>query len=199
MDKKCLIITLFLLFSVNLCLSQFNTVRNYPVVKRDDEQPILTMKTDSLEWVESADTADTKPIDSIAANRENVNICLPLKHIEITSLFGYRLHPVEKTMMFHAGIDLKAYYEPFYCFADGVVLRMGYDERSGDYLVISHGKLQTVYCHLSRICVKEGDKVSAGQPLGVTGNSGETTAPHLHFGMRKNGVQVDPMKYIAME
>jgi murein DD-endopeptidase len=99
-------------------------------------------------------------------------------------------------MLFHAGIDLRAYYEPFYAFADGFVLKLGYDERSGNYLIVSHGKLQTVYCHLSQIWVNEGEGVSAGQILGVTGNTGETTAPHLHFGMRWEGKVINPQQMI---
>jgi murein DD-endopeptidase len=193
MDKKFLIIVLILLFSVNLAMAQFNTVSHSPVIKKDREKPVPA--ADSLEWTANA-AAEVQP-DSISEYRENVNISLPLKHIAVSSAFGYRFHPVEKKVMFHAGIDLKAYYEPFYCFADGIVLRLGYDEKSGNYLVVSHGNsLETVYCHLSQIWVKERERVSAGQLLGITGNTGETTAPHLHFGMRWEGKIINPQMMI---
>ena len=128
----------------------------------------------------------------VSGVEKNANISLPLKQMEITSGFGYRMHPVDKVLMFHAGIDLKANYEPFYCFAAGVVLRTGYSERSGNYVVINHGQLETVYCHLSQIWVKERDYVNGGQILGITGNTGKTSGPHLHFGMRWKGEPVDP-------
>jgi murein DD-endopeptidase len=77
-----------------------------------------------------------------------------------------------------------------------VVLRAGYDEKSGNYLVINHGQLETVYCHLSQIFVMENEQVNAGQILGITGNTGETTGAHLHFGMKWRGIAIDPMKVI---
>jgi hypothetical protein len=57
-------------------------------------------------------------------------------------------------------------------------------------------RARIVYCHLSRRWVKEGDKVMGGQLLGITGNSGETTAPHLHFGMRWKGQNINPQEMI---
>lgn len=197
MDKKFISIVLILLFSINPCTCQFNTVRNFPAIKKTNEPFTDALKADSLEWINEADSTDVKKqADSISKVEESVNISLPLKHIEITSAFGYRVHPVEKVTMFHAGIDLKAYYEPFYCFADGIVVRTGHSERSGNYVVINHGKLETIYCHLSQVWVKEEDSVSGGQMLGITGNTGNTSGPHLHFGMRWEGSPVNPEKII---
>ena len=197
MGKIFIIIVVFLLLLADQCLSQFNTVRNSPVIKETNEPFINTVKADSLEWIKEGDSTDVEnQADSISGVEESVNVSLPLKHIMITSGFGYRVHPIDKTIMFHAGIDLKAHYEPFYCFADGIVVRTGYSERPGNYVVINHGKLETVYCHVSQIWIKEGDSVSGGQILGITGNTGKTSGPHLHFGMRWEGSPVNPERII---
>ena len=187
----------FLLFLTNRSEAQFNTVRDLPAQEKTGKPVVVAIKTDSLEWVNEQDsTVIEQQADTVQNVEEVANISLPLKHPEVTSGFGYRIHPVDKVRMFHAGIDLKAKYEPFYCFADGTVLRTGYSERSGNYLVVSHGKLETVYCHLSQVWVKEGEQVNAGQLLGITGNTGETTGAHLHFGMRWEGEPVNPLKVI---
>lgn len=197
MGKMFMILVVFLLLLANQCLSQFNTVRVAPMISRADKKSTNRTKPDSSEWMNDWDsTQEVKQTDSIQ-EENNVNVSLPLKHIIITSGFGYRIHPIDKVMMLHAGIDLKANYEPFYCFADGVVVRTGYDERSGNYVVINHGKLETVYCHVSQIWVKEGDSVSGGQILGITGNTGKTSGPHLHFGMRWEGSPVNPERIIG--
>jgi murein DD-endopeptidase MepM/ murein hydrolase activator NlpD len=197
MRKKIILIVLILLFRQIHGFAQFNTVIYSPVIKKGEEQFIVNVKTDSLNPIEQDSVATEKLSDSIAGDTHNsINISLPLERIEITSGFGYRFHPIEKKTIFHAGIDLKANYEPFYCFAAGVVLRTGNDAKSGNYIVINHGKLETVYCHLYRMFVKKGDKVNAGKMLGITGNTGKTTGAHLHFGIRWEGQAIDPIKVI---
>lgn len=200
MDKIIINIVINLLFWTNVVLAQFNTASCSFVTKGGVKEKFIPppVKPDSLEWMNNWDSNmhEVKQLDSVSEG-DNTNISLPLKHIELTSNFGYRIHPVDKVTMFHAGIDLEANYEPFYCFADGIVLRTGYDERAGNYVVISHGKLETVYCHLSQIWVKQKETVCTGQLLGITGNSGKTTGPHLHFGMRWDNEPINPVKIIV--
>ena len=79
----------------------------------------------------------------------------------------------------------------------GTVLRAGPDPQYGNYVLLSHpGDYQSLYGHLSRIVVVPGDTVVAGQVVGLSGNSGRSTAPHLHFEIRRDGVSIDPLTMV---
>jgi murein DD-endopeptidase len=106
----------------------------------------------------------------------------PLRKIQVTSPRGYRYHPIHGDYAWHAGVDLRAYYEPVYSVLDGRVEQMGVDEIAGSWIRIRHsGDIHSSYAHLSRIDVSPGQTVRAGQRIGVSGNSGRSTGPHLHF------------------
>ncbi|MFT4094197.1 MAG: M23 family metallopeptidase [Niabella sp.] len=81
-------------------------------------------------------------------------------------------------------MDLKAYYEPVYAVADAVVKFAGWGNAEGYYIILNHGNAETVYCHLSRLNVTAGEIVNGGQVIGITGNTGRSTGPHLHWGVR---------------
>ncbi len=124
-------------------------------------------------------------------------IC-PIRYTEITSEYGYRTDPFSGQRTFHTGIDMAA-PEGNHVFSvhDGLVLLSEYDEVGGWYIVIEHaGQLQTYYGHLSKILVEKGNRVQAGQVIGLSGNSGKTTGPHLHFEVVDHGETVDPTAYI---
>lgn len=116
----------------------------------------------------------------------------PLKRIIPTSQFGWRKHPVTGEIKFHTGIDLKAYYEPVYCIADGVVSFAGQGDIEGNYVIIDHGQVSSVYCHLNKSLCKTGEVIKAGKVLGISGNTGRSTGPHLHFGVRWIDRRVNP-------
>lgn len=79
--------------------------------------------------------------------------------------------------------------------ADGVVVRATYQRAAGNYIVIQHANSRsTVYMHLSKILVKVGDKVSARQRIALSGNTGASTGPHLHYELRINNRPVNAMK-----
>jgi murein DD-endopeptidase MepM/ murein hydrolase activator NlpD len=110
----------------------------------------------------------------------------PFKNIHITSGAGCRKHPVTGQLLFHSGIDLRADHEPVYVVMDGVVEAVGDDDRSGKWVKMQHAdRIRSSYAHLSRLYVTKGDKVSAGDVLGISGNTGRSTGPHLHFSMKK--------------
>lgn len=116
----------------------------------------------------------------------------PLKQIQITSHFGYRNHPVTGGIKFHSGIDLKACYEPVYAVAGGIIEKCEYNEISGNYIIINHGNVKTIYCHLSKSLLKKNDLVTGGDVIGITGNTGRSTGPHLHFAVKYLDRNVDP-------
>jgi len=129
---------------------------------------------------------------------------LPLSEIKFTSNFGWRLHPIDQVLKIHGGVDLRAYYEPVYAFGEGVAIQVGYDDKAGNYIVLNHGagRLKSVYAHLEYIAVEPGQLVKSGEMIGVSGNTGYSTAPHLHFGLKYEGKEVDPLpvlRYLIWE
>lgn len=111
----------------------------------------------------------------------------PLKNIYITSPYGPRTHPISGRPSFHNGIDLRANYVPIVAVLDGYIdFARDKDEKSlGKYIRLNCGDSSFIYGHLSKVYVKQGQKVKEGDVIGVTGNTGDSTAPHLHFEIRK--------------
>lgn len=131
-------------------------------------------------------TSKALPLDTLQKgekdNQEMPRIHAPLKSLHITSGSGWRMHPVTGKLTLHEGIDLRADFEPVYTVMDGAVGKAGYDNRSGFYIRIIHSPfITTSYAHLSAFKVKEGDIIKAGDVIGISGNSGRCTGPHLHF------------------
>jgi murein DD-endopeptidase MepM/ murein hydrolase activator NlpD len=123
---------------------------------------------------------------------------LPVKGY-ITSRFGTRVHPIEGEEKFHTGIDIAAPYgSPVYATASGKVIRARKTySGKGNYVMIKHiNNLITVYLHLSRIIVKEGEFVKKGEIIGYIGTSGLATGPHLHYEVLFNGKPIDPLIFI---
>ena len=96
----------------------------------------------------------------------------------------------------HKGVDFKASIgTPVYAPADGVVTFAGYQRAAGYYMIIRHqGDYSTVYMHLSKMEARRGQKVTVGQVIAKTGNTGRTSGPHLHYEIRINDRAVNPLK-----
>ena len=104
----------------------------------------------------------------------------------------------EKSEDYHPGIDIAARENtPIKACAEGIVVTDNWDESYGNMIVIDHGfGIYTLYGHNSRNLVKKGDRVARGQTIAFVGNTGNSTAPHLHFEIRENGIPVDPRAYL---
>ena len=104
----------------------------------------------------------------------------------------------DKREQYHPGMDIAATRNtPVRASADGVVNTSEWDETYGYLVVIDHGfGISTVYGHNSRNLVKVGDRVTRGQTIAFLGSTGRSTAPHLHFEVRKNAVPENPRKYL---
>ena len=113
----------------------------------------------------------------------------------ITSRYGMRRHPILGYTRMHAGVDFGAAYgSPIYAVSDGTVTYAGRHGGHGNYVRINHGGgLGTGYGHMSRIAVKNGTHVKAGQVIGYVGSTGLSTGPHLHFEAYRGGRTVDPL------
>lgn len=120
----------------------------------------------------------------------------------ITSYFGYRIHPIFKTKIYHTGIDIGAPMgTPIKAANSGKVIYTGWYGGYGKVVIIDHGKVNgkpttTLYAHQSRIAVSNGQNVSKGKVIGYVGSTGYSTGPHLHFEVRINGRPVNPLNYI---
>lgn len=119
-------------------------------------------------------------------------------YTRISSYFGPRPQPVPGASTNHKGIDLAAPYgSNILASAAGVVTTSRYSASAGNYVVIAHGNgLSTVYMHASSLLVSVGEVVSQGQVIAKVGSTGYSSGNHLHFGVIKNGVYVDPLGYI---
>jgi murein DD-endopeptidase MepM/ murein hydrolase activator NlpD len=108
-----------------------------------------------------------------------------------------RLHPILKVYKMHTGVDIGVPSGSKVVAANaGKVLKAVYDSAYGNYILIDHGGGKaTLYAHLSRFKVKSGDTVTRGQLIALSGSTGYSTGPHLHFEIRINGKTVDPMTY----
>ena len=120
----------------------------------------------------------------------------PVEFSRVSSGFSMRFHPILKQLRAHLGTDFAASTgTPARTVGDGVVTFSGVQNGYGNVVFIKHrGNTETVYAHLSKLLVRQGDSVSQGQTIGLVGATGWATGPHLHFEVRANGVQQDPMK-----
>jgi murein DD-endopeptidase MepM/ murein hydrolase activator NlpD len=125
----------------------------------------------------------------------------PISNKDLTraaSGFGYRIHPIYKTVKFHEGLDFTAPQgTEIYATGDGTVIRAdakyhGY----GNMVAIDHGYgYETRYAHMSRFIVREGQKVKRGELIGYVGSTGLSTSPHCHYEVLKDGQKVNPVNY----
>lgn len=183
--------------AVSSAKAQFNTVRDNVCrskVKKVEEKflPPANNQVDSitanlpLQETESVDSKQKQWTSSYSS------ITYPLKSIKVTSHYGYRRDPFTGKLSWHNGLDLRAKNEPAYAMMDGIVEKVGYDNRSGNYVTLRHGNYHVSYCHLSSIIVRKGESVFPGIIVGVTGNTGRSTGSHLHLTCKKDGKSINP-------
>ena len=135
----------------------------------------------------------------VPVGKKSVKFGMPLRHIRITSSFSHRrYHPILKRYRPHHGTDFGAKRgTPLLAVNSG---RVSFSGRMGGYgkvVKIKHsGGYESLYAHQSRIRVKRGQRVKKGQIIGYVGSTGRSTGPHLHFGLRKHGRWINPMKVL---
>ncbi len=120
----------------------------------------------------------------------------------ITSPFGYRIHPIFKSRIFHSGIDIGGPNGgAIKASNDGRVIFSGWYGGYGKVVILDHGVINgqpitTLYAHMSSILVSNGQNVTKGQTIGREGSTGYSTGPHCHFEVRVNGKPTNPLSYI---
>jgi len=156
---------------------------------------VMTLEADRLEAVL---TDAIQEAEELAYIRGITPSIYPTLSTRITSTFGYRKDPFTKKSAYHKGIDFGGSVgDPVFATASGTVEQAGYDSAMGNYIYIDHGNgLETVYMHLSKLYVKEGQNVKKGEKIGALGNTGRSTGPHLHYEVHKNGKAINPRPYV---
>ncbi len=169
---------------------------------------LLLSTRKNLDKIKRQVYVQSKSYDKVATllkNREDLYRSMPavqpisnknLKHI--ASGFGIRIHPIYKTHRMHSGLDFSAPTgTPVYATGKGKVVSIN-DVGSGygNHILIDHGyNFKTLYAHLSNVNVKVGQTISRGDLIGKVGNTGLSTAPHLHYEVWKGGKPVNPAMY----
>lgn len=127
---------------------------------------------------------------------------LPIKsNYYISSDFGMRLHPILKRRLMHKGIDFAVSKDtPVESTANGVVVKTKHSFFGhGNRVLIKHSNgYSTLYSHLSEILVHPGDTVSARDTIGLSGNTGLSTGPHLHYEIKKDNKSIDPKEMMGI-
>lgn len=118
---------------------------------------------------------------------------------EITSEYGWRVHPIFGTSKYHSGLDIAGDYGMDVVAADGgTVIYAGWISGYGNAVIIDHGGgLSTLYAHNDSLVVSEGQIVSKGQLIAYCGSTGYSTGPHVHFEVRINGEPTSPYDYLS--
>ena len=117
---------------------------------------------------------------------------------EITSPFGWHVHPITGDARFHSGIDIGGDYgDPIRAAAAGQVIYAGWISGYGYAVIIDHGGgISTLYGHNESLAVSEGQMVAQGQVIAYCGSTGNSTGPHCHFEVREGGEPVEPLGYL---
>lgn len=150
----------------------------------------------SISYDELYDLARRKE-DMLAA----IPAIMPISNDDLTrtaSGFGLRIHPIYKIIRFHAGMDFTAPTgSEIYATGNGVVESVTPAQRGlGKHIIIDHGfGYKSIYAHLDNFNVRKGQRVERGDIIGFVGNTGTSVAPHLHYEIKLNGKNVDPVNY----
>lgn len=172
----------------------------------EEQQKIMremAVKEEELEEAEHREYMATYyvPGTNVSASGEIPNsggwVC-PVPYYHLSSPFGMRIHPIWGDWRMHEGIDMGLPEgEPIYAAKAGAVLNCGWNDSMGWFVIISHGDgFRSIYMHMTHFIVSSGQSVETGQVIGYVGSTGDSTGPHLHFGISYNGVYVNPLEYI---
>jgi murein DD-endopeptidase MepM/ murein hydrolase activator NlpD len=166
-----------------------NTAKRLDVITRK-----VVIQSKSYDDLVKMAVSKEKMLASIPAIQPIAN-----KDLERTaSGWGYRIHPIYKIRKFHYGIDFTAPTgTDIYVTGDGIVEQIESSQRGyGNSIIINHGfGIKTLYGHMDHFNIRQGQKVKRGDIIGFVGNTGLSTAPHLHYEVIRSGEKVNPVNY----
>ena len=185
--------------SLKALMKDFNSSNNQKWEVQHSKDSLF-LKTQAKAFENRNNQKSFSKYDFIKESDENFSkIVMPLKSkIQITSGFGSRTHPIFGTRKIHNGIDLRANYENVFSVLDGIVTASGWDSNGGgNYIKINHfNRFETSYLHLSEIYYRIGERVNAGFIIAKSGNTGNSTGPHLHFSVKEFGQNINPAHFL---
>ncbi|RMG81854.1 MAG: M23 family metallopeptidase [Bacteroidetes bacterium] len=192
----------------NIRKAGFGGANKYKELEKLSNSDLVIETAKKVDMLEKQIYIQSKSFDEIyqmAKEKENMLSSIPAiqpvsnKNLKrMASGFGYRIHPIYKTRKFHKGMDFSAPVgTKVYATGNGIVEKVAKNRTGyGTHVVINHGYgYKTIYAHLNKYLVKEGQKVHRGDLIGEVGNTGTSTAPHLHYEVLKNGKHVNPAYY----
>lgn len=185
----------------------YGGINKYRALEGFENSELMIEANKKLDKLEKQLYIQSKSFDEIFKLAKSKNVMLasipgiqPVKGIQsrIASGFGYRIHPIYKTTMMHTGIDFTAPIgTPIYAAGIGTVETVEYNGRGyGNNIIINHGfGYKTLYGHMSKINVRNGQKLNRGDIIGFVGNTGSSTGPHLHYEVIRNGEKINPINF----
>jgi murein DD-endopeptidase MepM/ murein hydrolase activator NlpD len=168
------------------------------------EQEVIASIKQGIDWLSKEATIQEQSLQelSLAAEKKSSRWAAtpsiwPVKGW-VTSGFGPRVSPFTEKPAWHDGLDIGAAANaPVQAPAQGRVTSVGFDPKLGILVKLDHGfGIETVYGHLAKSLVKEGQRVKRGEAIALVGSTGLATGPHLHYMVKVNGQALDPVKYI---
>jgi len=186
----------------------FGGVNRYKKLSGYSNSDLIINTTKKIDQLTKQLYLQSKSFDEIielAKNKSEMLASLPAiqpvanKNLKrMASGYGYRIHPIYKTRKMHYGMDFSAKIgTEIYATGDGVISKVKRSKRGyGNYVKINHGfGYETLYAHMSKYIVKKGQKVKRGEVIGYVGNTGISTAPHLHYEVRKDNKKINPVNF----
>jgi murein DD-endopeptidase MepM/ murein hydrolase activator NlpD len=175
-----------------------------PVVGEKDTEAAVASVKEGLEWLTKEATNQEQILNELSQAAEQRSSrwaatpsIWPVKGW-VTSGFGPRISPFTEKPAWHDGLDIGAAANaPVQAPAQGRVTSVGFDPKLGNLVRLDHGfGIETIYGHMAKSLVKEGQRVKRGDVVGLVGSTGLATGPHLHYMVKVNGQALDPNKYI---
>lgn len=186
----------------------YGGIDRYAELEGYDNSELLMSTAKKLDQIASQVYVQSKSFDEVyemAKNKEKMLSSIPaiqpvdnLDLKRLSSFYGYRIDPIYKVNKFHKGVDFSAPQgTPVYAPGEGKVISVKKSKRGyGNQVQIDHGYgYITFYAHLKEFNVKKGDIVKRGQVIAYIGSTGKSTAPHLHYEVRKDGRAINPIYY----
>lgn len=186
----------------------YGGIDRYAKLEGYDNSELLVATSKKLDKIASQIYVQSKSFDEVyemAINKEKMLASIPaiqpvhnLDLKRLSSFYGYRPDPIYKVQKFHRGVDFSAPQgTPVYAPGEGKVIKVKRSRKGyGNQVEIDHGYgYVTFYAHLKDFKVKKGEYVKRGQEIATIGNTGKSTAPHLHYEVRKDGRAVNPIYY----
>ena len=176
---------------------------DHAVIEKNTEAAVASVK-EGLEWLSKEASSQEQILTELSQAAEQRSSrwaatpsIWPVKGW-VTSGFGPRISPFTEKPAWHDGLDIGAAANaPVQAPAQGRVTSVGFDPKLGNLVRLDHGfGIETIYGHMAKSLVKEGQRVKRGDVVGLVGSTGLATGPHLHYMVKVNGQALDPNKYI---